>query len=394
MRPVLCSARRTWCPGTMVACGIFGDGPKTPISWSAFLLARTSPTSSFTQTLQTRVGALLSPMLELFDQPAGVVGHSLRSSGFSALPPGSGRGAVLRQLHSHGLPQEARQDSLLLFERGRSGTPSPLRVSVGSTPSPVHSRPSQCSDGFAQPSLSSPRFGVDIVSSGCGGAPSPVASHHRPLRDLPEPSPAGVLLTDVRPACCGHRCHAAVVRWPPGLCLPTFRPPSSGVGEGSGLPGVGADAGGSVLASAPLIPGPSGAAAGDSLLPAMKEGSSQTAAFPPLPPEPVRTSTDCLSYLRRSARQAGFSEAVASQLTHCRRRSTRVNYQAKWVVYMSWCHRHGHSVSRPTVAKVADFLLYLRRSLSFLLLYCFLPRYAQRCLPFCSSCALFSLHPS
>ena len=30
----------------------------------------------------------------------------------------------------------------------------------------------------------------------------------------------------------------------------------------------------------------------------------------------------------------------------------------------SWCHRHGHSVSRPTVAKVADFLLYLRSSLS------------------------------
>ena len=33
-------------------------------------------------------------------------------------------------------------------------------------------------------------------------------------------------------------------------------------------------------------------------------------------------------------------------------------------MYRSWCHRHGHSVSRPTVAKVADFLLYLRRSLS------------------------------
>ena len=55
---------------------------------------------------------------------------------------------------------------------------------------------------------------------------------------------------------------------------------------------------------------------------------------------------------------------MAGQLAHCRRRSTRVNYQAKWVVYRSWCHRHGHSVSRPTVAKVADFLLYLRRSLS------------------------------
>ena len=111
------------------------------------------------------------------------------------------------------------------------------------------------------------------MSSGCGGAPLPVAGHHRPFHDLPEPSPAGVLLPDVRPAGGGHRCHAAVVGWPSGLRLPTLRPPSSCLGEGSGLSGVGPNAGGSVLASAPLVPGPSGAAAGDSLLPATKEGS-------------------------------------------------------------------------------------------------------------------------
>ena len=250
---------------------------------------------------------MVSPLLELFDQPARVVGHSLRGSVFSALPPGSGRGAVLRQLHCPGLPPEARRDSLLLFEYSRSGTPSPLRVSVGSTPPPVHSQPSQCSGGLAQPSLSSPQFGVDVVSSGCGGAPSLIASHHRSLRDLPEPSPASVLLTNVRPAGCRQRCHAAVVGRPPGLRLPTLWPLSSGVDKGSGIPGVGADAGGSVLVSAPLVHGPSQAAAGDSLLLAMKEGSSQTATFPSLPPEPVRASAACLSYLRRSARQTGFS---------------------------------------------------------------------------------------
>ena len=125
--------------------------------------------------------------------------------------------------------------------------------------------------------------------------------------------------------------------------------------------GPGADVGGSVLASTPVVPGPSRVAPGDPPLPATKEGSSQTAPLPSLPPEPVRASVDCVSYLRRSARQAGFSDAMAGQLAHCRRRSTRVNYQAKWVVYRSWCRRHGHSVSRPTVA---DFLLYLCRSLS------------------------------
>ena len=149
-----------------------------------------------------------------------------------------------------------------------------------------------------------------------------------------------------------------------GLRLPSLQPSSSGVVEGSGFQGPGADVGGSFLASAPLVLGPSGAASGDPPLPATKEGSSQTATLSSLPPEPVCASADCLSYIRQSARQAGFSDAVASQLTHCRRRFTRVNHQAKWVVYRSWCRRHGHSVSRPMVAKVADFLLYLRRSLS------------------------------
>ena len=33
------------------------------------------------------------------------------------------------------------------------------------------------------------------------------------------------------------------------------------------------------------------------------------------------------------------------------------------MTHRDWCHRHGHSVSQPTVPKVADFLLYLHRSL-------------------------------
>ena len=113
-----------------------------------------------------------------------------------------------------------------------------------------------------------------------------------------------------------------------------------------------------------MVPGPSGASGGDSLLPATTEGSSQAAPLPSLSSEPPRASADCLAYLQGSARHSEFSLAVARQLTLCRRRSTRLNYQAKWAVHRAWCHRHGHSVSRPSVSKVADFLLYLCCSLS------------------------------
>ena len=210
---------------------------------------------------------VVSPLLALFHQPERAVGHPLRDSGFSASPPGSVCSSVFRQLHGFGLPPEAGGHSLIVPECGGSGTPSPLRGLVSSSASPVHSRPSECSGGFTQPPLSSPRLRVDFVSSGSVGAPASVAS-------------------DV-----------AVVGRTAGLCFPSIQPSSLGVGEGSGFQRPGADAGSSFLASAPLVPLPSGASSGDPPLPATKEGSSQTATLSSLPPEPVCASADCLSYL-------------------------------------------------------------------------------------------------
>ena len=64
--------------------------------------------------------------------------------------------------------------------------------------------------------------------------------------------------------------------------------------------------------------------------------------------------------LWRFTRAAGFSSAVAEQASLAHRSSSRANYQLKWTVYRSWCHSHSHSVSRPSLAKVADFLCWLR----------------------------------
>ena len=56
--------------------------------------------------------------------------------------------------------------------------------------------------------------------------------------------------------------------------------------------------------------------------------------------------------LRKFTRAAGFSSAVAEHSS----------LALRWSVYRSWCHSHGHSVSRPSLAKVADFLTWLRSS--------------------------------
>ena len=64
--------------------------------------------------------------------------------------------------------------------------------------------------------------------------------------------------------------------------------------------------------------------------------------------------------LQRFTRAAGFSSAVTEQSSLARRPSSRALYQHRWSVYRSWCHDQGHSVSRPTLAKIADFLYWLR----------------------------------
>ena len=63
--------------------------------------------------------------------------------------------------------------------------------------------------------------------------------------------------------------------------------------------------------------------------------------------------------LKREARHAGFSAHVGKQVTFSRRASTQLAYQAKWSVYRRWCSSKVHSVSRPSVPKVADFLPFL-----------------------------------
>ena len=64
--------------------------------------------------------------------------------------------------------------------------------------------------------------------------------------------------------------------------------------------------------------------------------------------------------LQRFPRPAGFCSAVAEQSSLACRPSSHAVYQVRWSIYREWYHNDGHSVSRPTLAKVADFLYWLR----------------------------------
>ena len=66
-----------------------------------------------------------------------------------------------------------------------------------------------------------------------------------------------------------------------------------------------------------------------------------------------------MATIKRFARQAGFSSTVTGQLTFFRRKSTHMNYQARWSTYGMWCAESGLRSSSLSISEIAEFLTFL-----------------------------------
>ena len=90
--------------------------------------------------------------------------------------------------------------------------------------------------------------------------------------------------------------------------------------------------------------------------------SAATIAFQSVSWKSPYASSDCVATLKRFASQAGFSVTVAGQLALCRRKSTRLNYRARWGKFQKWCRHFHRRSSEPTIPKIAEFLTFLFKS--------------------------------
>ena len=96
-------------------------------------------------------------------------------------------------------------------------------------------------------------------------------------------------------------------------------------------------------------------------------GSSPTTPLSLLPSQSASATSSRVETVRRFTREWGVSNAVSRQLANCHRPSSQRLYQHRWLAYRRWCCSKVHTVSAPSVAKIADFLLFLRRDGSFCL---------------------------
>ena len=118
----------------------------------------------------------------------------------------------------------------------------------------------------------------------------------------------------------------------------------------------------SLLAPETVVSGPSGTSGRRSNRSTSLPQSSQSTAVPLSSSRDRQAVSSCLETIQQFARSQGFFSRVAKQLGFARRSSSRAVYQSKWLVYRGWCRGEGHSISRPTLPKVGDFLLWLHHT--------------------------------
>ena len=287
-------------------------------------------------------------------------GASGRAQGSSPIPVFSGREndlCLLRQLHGGVFPPQGGEHEASIPQLAGARNPQVGGIPLHPPGSPVHSGVSECSHGHSVALSPTAPYRVVPQSGDLSIFKSSVAGPSRLVCYLRKSPMLDLFLSIPGSDGCGHGRVPPTLGRSASLRISSVVHHSQGAGEAPGFSGDGAHVGGSVLASATLVSRPPSPVTGPS-------GGSSSTSRPPAPasisqslPGSPQAAPSCLEILWRFTRAAGFSSAVASQSSLSRRPSSHKAYQLKWQIYRSWRHSHGHSVSRPSLAKVADFPL-------------------------------------
>ena len=267
--------------------------------------------------------------------------------------------SLLRQCHDSRLPQAI----------GRHEVSGPVPQSEGDSPvgrihedhatSPVHPGVSQHESGSSQSAQPGDRVVMDATPGGSPGSSPPVAGDHRPIRDLADSKAPSVLCSSVGTQGSGGRCIPPALGQPPGICLPSHSHHKESSSQTESLSQLRSHPDHPLLASKGMVSRSTGTSIRHSNRTTQTSRSAASTAFPSVSRKSPYASSDCVATLKRFASQAGFSETVAGQLALCRRKFTRLNYQARWGKFRKWCRDFHHRSSEPTIPKIAEVLTFL-----------------------------------
>ena len=311
---------------------------------------------------QSGVGHLVSGGEALVNKCQGASGRGEGSSGLSRPDSRFVGCSVLGQHDCVGLPQETGGDicpapQLLGAEGSQVG-----RKRTDLSLSPVHSGEKECGGRCAFQTEPSSGFGMDAPPRGVQRLAQEVACDNRLVRKFTKSSLRCLFCHNLGSHGCGGGCNAAVLGLSSGIRIPPVCHGEASSQQVESFAGGGLDPDCSSVVPEGMVSGPSGVDTGASGTASRSLGFAASASCQEVSQQSVKASSSCVETIKRFARAAGFSAEVARRLTKSRRSSSLRVYQSKWSLYRRWCWDKGHSVSNPSIPKVADFLLWLWRS--------------------------------
>ena len=203
---------------------------------------------------------------------------------------------------------------------------------------------------------------MDAEAGGLQGSVQEVAGVDRPIRNISKSPMFNIFFSLPRSQCSGDGCSSSELGWVAGVCLSSLVPHSSSSEEAPVFLWGPADHHSAILAPEAVVSGSARSGGRRSGRSSTVQGSSASATLPSVSSGGVQAVASCVETIKRYTRAGEFSKRVAQQVSLARRPSSRAGYQSKWLVYRQWCRSEGSSISRPSLAKIADFLFWLRRS--------------------------------
>ena len=261
-------------------------------------------------------------------------------------------GGFRRQFDSRVVSAEPRRDSFFFSELHRSED-SPLGGgSVGSAFPTVYYGETQCAGGRSSSPKPDLGLRVDAEAGGLQGSVQEVAGVNQPVCNISKSQMFHIFFSLPRSQCSGDGCASSKLEWVAGVCLSSLVSHSGGFGEAPVVLWSSTDHRSSILASEAVVSGSSGSGGRRPGRSSTVQRPSASAPLPPISSGSVQDVSSCLETIKRFTRAGGFSRRVAQ----------RAGYLSKWLVFRQWCRSEGHSISRPSLPKIADFLFWLRRS--------------------------------
>ena len=270
-------------------------------------------------------------------QPQGDDGSAERSLRVQLSPQRQDDRSLLRQCHDSRLPQAIGRHEVS-GPVPQSERDSPVgRIHGDHATSPVHPGVSQHESGSPQSAQPGDRIGMDATPGGGPRSSPPVAGDHRPVCDIADSKAPSVLCSSVGTQSSGGRCIPPALGQPSGICLSSHSHHKESSSQTESLSQLRSDSNLPLLASKGMVSRSTGTSIRHSNRTTQTSRSAATTAFPSVSRKSPYASSDCVATLKQFASQADFSETVAGQLVLCRRKSTRLNYQAYWGKFRKWC---------------------------------------------------------